>query len=146
MVFHPGKSGNRPTQFQKGKSGNPSGHPKLANHLRMRCLQAVSDTIIDAWMDEIENKPRVIDVKGVKTHTEARGQYWVKCSEMVAAYGLGKPAQHVVTTTDNPTTGLSYKELIAKAAEIVKEEMRGNGDGSEQKQTEKEDIRQIKFQ
>jgi hypothetical protein len=63
--------------FKPGRSGNPDGRPKVAAEFRQRARKAVDDHVIAAWIAEVE----------------AQGEHWVKCSELLAAYGYGKPTQ-----------------------------------------------------
>lgn len=55
---------------------NPGGRPKLREHVRERCASAVDELVVAAWEAEVR----------------AQGPDWVKCSELLAAYGIGKPA------------------------------------------------------
>lgn len=55
---------------------NPGGRPKQLAHLKSRCQAATDTHVVDAWIEEVE------------TH----GPDWVKCSELLAAYGYGKPS------------------------------------------------------
>lgn len=61
--------------FQKGKSGNPSGRPKVVEEFRERARKAVDEHVLQRWVDEVVNG----------------GEYWMRASEMLAAYGYGKP-------------------------------------------------------
>lgn len=72
--------------FKKGQSGNPGGRPKVAAELKARCLKAVDEKVIKAWIAEID----------------AMGDHWVKCSELLAAYGLGKPTQPISGEDSGP--------------------------------------------
>jgi hypothetical protein len=65
--------------FQKGKSGNPSGRPKVVEEFRQRARKAVDEKVLDAWIAEVD----------------AQGEHWVECSKMLAAYGYGKPTEHL---------------------------------------------------
>lgn len=63
--------------FQKGQSGNPGGRAKENPVFKARCRAAVDAEVIDKWIAEVRNM----------------GEHWVKCSELLAAYGYGKPPQ-----------------------------------------------------
>lgn len=65
--------------FQKGQSGNPGGRAKEDPTFKKRCRAAVDAEVIDKWISEVRNM----------------GEHWVKCSELLAAYGYGKPSQTV---------------------------------------------------
>ncbi len=76
----PGNSGvTAGKPFQKGKSGNPSGRPKKREELQARCVKAVDEHVFSAWETEVTQ----------------RGEDWVACSKLLAAYGYGKPTQKV---------------------------------------------------
>ena len=81
------------TSWGKGESGNPGGRPRLVAELRERALRAVDDTVIQAWIDECAGvKREVMTPEGPVVIVE-RGENWVKCSELLAGYGMGKPVQ-----------------------------------------------------
>lgn len=86
---------NKSGRFQKGKSGNPGGRPKLAEEFKARARQAVDEHVLQAWIDELEVTERPIKVGNREIVVSKRGDNWVKCSELLAAYGYGKPAQPV---------------------------------------------------
>lgn len=62
--------------FMPGKSGNPGGMHATNPLFRERARKAVDDLVLKAWIEEVEK----------------RGKEWAKCSELLAAYGYGKPS------------------------------------------------------
>lgn len=66
--------------FPKGQTGNPNGRPTINPVFRDRARNAVDQHVLDAWVAEVTP-----DAGG------QRGANWVKCSELLAAYGYGKP-------------------------------------------------------
>ena len=63
--------------FKPGQSGNPGGRPKIADVFKLGCRRVVDELVLERWRDEVEKL----------------GDNWVKCSELLAAYGYGKPHQ-----------------------------------------------------
>lgn len=82
-------------KFQKGQSGNPSGRPKIAEEFRKRALKLVDEKVLAAWEDEIELRPREVITQAGPFEMVSRGKEWMRASELIAAYALGKPAQAV---------------------------------------------------
>lgn len=76
--------------FKKGQSGNPLGRALEKMHYVKRCRDVVDRYVIAAWEQEVINK----------------GENWVKCSELLAGYALGKPhqAQDITVTAIQPTS------------------------------------------
>ena len=69
--------------WKKGDpSPNPSGRPKENVEFLARCKSAVDKYVIDAWLVEVEHF----------------GPNWMKASELLAAYGYGKPTQRLEHT------------------------------------------------
>jgi hypothetical protein len=66
-------------KFGPGNNANPSGRPKVAQEFKARCQKAVTETVLAKWIAEVESG----------------GEHWVKCSELLANYGMGKPSQSV---------------------------------------------------
>lgn len=66
-------------KWVKGFSGNPGGKPKIAEEFREKCRRVVDDHVLAAWTHEVETM----------------GDNWIKASELLAAYGYGRPAQPV---------------------------------------------------
>lgn len=71
--------------FKKGQSGNPGGRAKEDPAFKARCRAAVDAEVIDKWIAEVRTM----------------GEHWVKCSELLAAYGYGKPPQAVQVSGPN---------------------------------------------
>lgn len=65
--------------FVKGQSGNPNGRPKIVDAFRDKARKAVDEHVLSAWIHEVGTM----------------GEEWVRCSELLAAYGYGKPSQPV---------------------------------------------------
>lgn len=87
------------TAFKPGQSGNPGGRPKQAAHLRARCQSATDELVVDAWEAEVR----------------AQGPDWVKCSELLAAYGYGKPSsspEDLDAVKGNPLSGLTTEQIL----------------------------------
>lgn len=84
-------------RFGAGNNANPGGRPKALENLRQRALDIVTSKVVDAWEAELELKTRIVGhtKDGEPIHDEQRGKDWVKCSELLAAYGAGKPVQQV---------------------------------------------------
>jgi hypothetical protein len=70
--------------FVKGQSGNPGGRPKRAE-FEKKARKAVDEKVVDAWIDEVEK----------------RGEDWMRASELLAAYGYGKPPATVEVTGED---------------------------------------------
>ena len=87
--------------WKKGESGNPGGRPKVLAKLKERALKAVDEHVIDAWIDEVEGKERLVELSdGGHTTEVKRGKEWVRCSELLASYAMGKPKQMVELAGD----------------------------------------------
>lgn len=81
--------------FAKGKSANPGGRPKLDRELRIRAKKLVDDKVIAYWEDEITERTREIITPAGPMDMTCRGKDAMKASELLAAYGYGKPVQGV---------------------------------------------------
>ncbi|HET7099598.1 MAG TPA: hypothetical protein VFJ52_00490 [Terriglobia bacterium] len=94
------QTGGNPS-WTKGVSGNPSGRPKVAEEFRAKARKAVDELVLRKWMAEVEND----------------GPEWVRCSELLAAYGYGRPSQSIdVTaeiTTQDDAAPLTHEERRA---------------------------------
>ena len=71
----PVSSRNPDGTLKKGAKLNPGGRPKEHEMFRDRAKKAVDEHVLQAWIDEVVQ----------------RGDGWVKCSELLASYGYGKP-------------------------------------------------------
>lgn len=103
-----GTGRNADGTLRKGAKLNPGGRPKENEMFRERARKAVDEHVLDAWVSEV-------------TPDEAgeRGKDWVKCSELLVAYGYGKPAS---APEDNDALRDAGRPLEGMtAADIVKE-------------------------
>lgn len=108
-----------PKWTKGGPSPNPSGRPKLVDELRQRALKAVDAKVIEAWIDELEERPRQVVTQVGPVTVVCKGPNWVKCSELLAAYGMGKPVQPTessVSVEIRDARQLSRDQLMAIAA------------------------------
>ena len=85
--------------FQPGESGNPAGRPKVAEEFRARARRATDEMVFNAWEEEVRD----------------RGSSWLRASELLAAYGYGKPS--TLTDEDDgavtrPFAGLTTEQLL----------------------------------
>jgi len=101
MTENSGKSG---AWKKGGPSPNPGGRPKIAEAFRDRARKAVDETVLSAWIREVETL----------------GDEWVRCSELLAAYGYGKPSSAPedleAVKRAAPLAGLSVEQILALAA------------------------------
>ncbi len=91
--------------FEKGKSGNPAGRPKVVVEFQLRARRVVDAHVIEAWEREV--------VSG--------GDAWVKCSELLAAYAYGKPKDSIELSQDpsapiSHVVGMGPEDLVDFAA------------------------------
>lgn len=88
-------------RFKKGQSGNPGGRAKVAAEFTKRCREAVDEYVIAMWIAEVK----------------CFGKERVRCSELLAAYGYGKPIQRIEIAPEE----MSDVELLRESREIVRE-------------------------
>lgn len=92
------------TPFPKGKSGNLNGRPKVVEEFRARARSAVDSHVLDAWVREVVEQ----------------GPEWVRCSELLAAYGYCKPPQakedNDAMRAANPFASLTVEQLVKLAS------------------------------
>jgi len=94
----------------KGVSGNPAGRPKIVKELKARALKAVDEYVFKAWIEELEVRERVVTIAGRELVVRERGPNWVRCSELLANYGMGKPTQPVSgSDEDDPPIAIAIK-------------------------------------
>jgi len=89
--------------WPKGVSGNPGGKTKLEFAFRKRCRQAVDEHCVEKWIAEVKEQ----------------GEHWVRCSELLAAYGYGKPKDVPAEATEEATE-VPTPEAAAAAAERLR--------------------------
>lgn len=88
--------------FVKGASGNPNGRPKVADEFRTKARAVVDELVLAAWENEVR----------------CMGDDWLRASELLAAYGYGRPNQSVevndVTERDTtpPLTNDQRRDLL----------------------------------
>lgn len=86
--------------LKKGAKLNPGGRPKENAMFRDRAKAAVDEHVVQAWIAEVV----------------AQGEAWVKCSELLAAYGYGKPAS---APEDNEALAQSGRPLANASEEAI---------------------------
>jgi hypothetical protein len=106
------------TTFEKGKTGNPAGRPKLVDKLRKRALRAVRDEVLKAWIEEVKLRPKIggdgmpqryLDAEtGEEKFRMERGADWVACGKLLAEYGIGKPVQPMAVSGDGEGAPVSF--------------------------------------
>ena len=65
--------------FEKGKAPKSPGRPRIPEEFKERAKASSLERCLPAWEQEIDE----------------RGPNWLKASELLAAYGQGKPSQPV---------------------------------------------------
>lgn len=71
--------------WQKGaESPNPGGRPKVVEEFKLRARRVVDEHVLEMWEKEVSKK----------------GKDWVKCSELLVAYGYGRPTQSLEAAVD----------------------------------------------
>ncbi len=94
------KRGN-PNWVKGGSSPNPTGRPRSVDEFRLKARAVVDELVLQAWEAEVRNM----------------GDNWLKASELLAAYGYGKPTQgiEVSDVTKSPAKELTADDLRALA-------------------------------
>jgi hypothetical protein len=103
---------NRPRgrPFTKGDPRiNAGGRPKVPSEFKRRCSDFTDEHVVAAWEQEVMQ----------------RGENWVRASELLAAYGKGKPTQPVEDVTNYESS--STKHLLAQLPEALA--VLGDGEG-----------------
>jgi hypothetical protein len=73
-----------PNMKRGSPSVNPTGRPTVAVEFRVKARALVDELVLKAWEREVRNG----------------GDNWLKASELLAAYGYGKPNQSIDLTAD----------------------------------------------
>ena len=84
-----------PNWKKGGPSPNPSGRPAVVEAFRLKARAAVDEHVLGAWIDEVQAKERIEMTDNGPVSVMQRGREWMRASELLAAYGYGKPAQIV---------------------------------------------------
>lgn len=85
--------------FQKGQSGNPGGRSPINVDFRARARRAVDEHVLSRWIAEVESQ----------------GDEWVRCSELLAAYGYGKPSSAPEDLDAVKVSGAGSLALLSRA-------------------------------
>lgn len=91
----------------------------MAHELRERALKAVDELVFAAWIDECTEREREIETAVGPIVVKSKGPNWVKCSELLANYGLGKPIQPTeskIEVTHHDAREMTRERLLAIAA------------------------------
>ena len=80
------------------KAGVGHGRPKVAEEFRERAKKAVDEVVFRAWLEECEERERTVITPAGPFEIVQRGKEWMRASELLAAFGYGKPAQTVEHT------------------------------------------------
>lgn len=110
------------TRFKKGRSGNPTGRPKVAEEFRARARKAVDEKVLQAWIDELEIKERTVITPAGSFEIMSRGKEWMRASENLAAYGYGKPTQPVVNLNPEQMSDAELRTALLGLVEQWKQE------------------------
>lgn len=102
----PAKRKGNPNWVKGGSSPNPGGRAKENEDFLARSRAAVMEHVLDAWIDEVKT----------------RGPGWVKCSELLTAYGFKRPP---AATEDNEALATSGRPLGDATSEAILEALRG---------------------
>jgi hypothetical protein len=100
----PSTSRNPDGTLKKGTAAlNPGGRPKLDANFRDRAKKAVDEHVLGAWIEEVVN----------------RGDAWAKCSELLAAYGYGKPPAAPEDNEALRDSGARLSGVLSREGETV---------------------------
>ena len=89
------------------------GRPKLVDELRQRALRAVDEHVMAYWLDEVQERPREVMTSDGPITMVCRGSHAAKCSELLAAYGMGKPVQPVESKVEMTHRGWDLDKMSA---------------------------------
>lgn len=85
LKVKPKKGAGNGHRFKPGVSGNPAGRSRVIEAFRLTCRTLTDELCLPMWEAEVR----------------AKGTNWMRCSEMIAQHGYGKPTQTIVATVTN---------------------------------------------
>ena len=91
-----------PNWKQNGPSPNPGGRPKTEPAFRLRARKAVDAKVIARWEREVDEN----------------GPDWLRCSELLVAYGYGRPSQAIEFAGTSPLETRFDFSLLTQAEMI----------------------------
>lgn len=90
--------------FAKGDPRRAKGgRPSIPEAFREKARKIVDELVLARWQEEVDSL----------------GEHWVKCSELLTAYGYGKPAQPVTGENGEGSVQVQLSRVIVLPAKDV---------------------------